>query len=175
MAIRVLSTGVLTNGLSLPLPGLSDWWPCATRTRLMGCTHSRGVSDGLHGPHWLSSIAVKSEKQSADAILDTSLTSQAIHFVDCEIARWKVPPAIPPLPAPVARDPLVRSGARGDDRPGAGVTGGAGGQIIQPPALPLQLLYGVPEEHRAVAVQVPFERHSLKPGFHLIGARVETT
>jgi hypothetical protein len=39
---------------------------------------------------------------------------------------------------------------------------------------------GVPTDaqadlHRAVAAHVAFERHVLKPGFHLIGARVETT
>ena len=33
---------------SLHSRGASDWWPCATRTRLMGCTHSRGVSGWLH-------------------------------------------------------------------------------------------------------------------------------
>jgi hypothetical protein len=35
-------------GSSLHSRGVSDWWPCATRTRLMGCTHSRGVSGWLH-------------------------------------------------------------------------------------------------------------------------------
>jgi hypothetical protein len=45
-----------------------------------------------------------------------------------------------------------------------------------PTALPIaatmsMICCGAPD----VAVQVEFERHVLKPGFHLIGARVETT
>jgi hypothetical protein len=39
------------------LPGGVRLVTCATRTRLMGCTHSRGVSAWLRGTHRLSSVA----------------------------------------------------------------------------------------------------------------------
>jgi hypothetical protein len=38
------------------LPGGVRLATCATITRLMGCTHSQGVSDWLHGQYWLSSM-----------------------------------------------------------------------------------------------------------------------
>jgi hypothetical protein len=38
------------------LPGGVRLVTCATRTRLMGCTHSRGVSDCLRGLYRLSAI-----------------------------------------------------------------------------------------------------------------------
>jgi hypothetical protein len=37
-----------TTKVGLSLPGGVGLATCATRTRLMGCTHSRGVSDWLH-------------------------------------------------------------------------------------------------------------------------------
>jgi hypothetical protein len=46
----------LNGRVVTPLPGCVRLVTCATRTRLMGCTHSRGVSDWIRGSSWLSSV-----------------------------------------------------------------------------------------------------------------------
>jgi hypothetical protein len=52
-------------------------------------------------------------------------------------------------------------------------TGQTGFKLYSPPPVLAEALGGAQVDH-VVAVQVAFERHVLKPDFHLIGARVET-